>query len=113
MDQEVEREIDLDAEPADVWRELTESDWLGEDLRIELEPGGDLEFTDRDAGRRTGWVEAAEPERRLTVWWAAEGDDESSRVEFEIIEREGGSALRVTETRPMADLTVPTAMAMA
>ena len=88
MRQEVEREIELDAEPADVWRELTESDWLGDDPVIELEPGGDLEFTDRDEGRRTGWVEEVEPERRLTVWWSGEGEEESSRVEFEIVERE-------------------------
>jgi uncharacterized protein YndB with AHSA1/START domain len=113
MDQEVEREIELDAAPSEVWRELTESDWLGEDARIELEPGGDLELTDREDGRRTGWVEEVDPGRRLTVWWAAEGEEESSRVEFEIVEREDGSALRVTETRPLADLTVPTAMAMA
>ncbi|HYI37681.1 MAG TPA: SRPBCC domain-containing protein [Thermoleophilaceae bacterium] len=112
MRQEVEREIELDAEPADVWRELTESDWLGDDPVIELEPGGDLEFTDRDAGRRSGWVEEVEPGRRLTVWWSSEGE-ESSRVEFEILKRGDGSALRVTETRPLADLTVPTAMAMA
>ena len=51
MRQEVEREIVLDAEPAEVWRELTESDWLGEDARIELEPGGDLELVDREEGR--------------------------------------------------------------
>ena len=113
MRESVEREIQLDAEPAEVWRELTESDWLGDDPVIELEPGGELEFTDRDEGRRSGWVEAVEPERRLTVWWAAEGEEESSRVEFEIVEREHGSALRVTETRPLADLTVPTAMALA
>ena len=112
MPQEVEREIELDAEPADVWRELTESDWLGDDPVIELEPGGDLEFTDRDEGRRTDWVEEVELERRLTVWWSGD-DEESSRVEFEILERGDGSALRVTETRPLADLTVPTAMAMA
>ena len=113
MRESVEREIQLDAEPAEVWRELTESDWLGDDPVIELEPGGELEFTDRDEGRRSGWVEEVEPERRLTVWWAAEGEEESSRVEFEIVEREHGSALRVTETRPLADLTVPTAMALA
>lgn len=112
MRDSVEREIELDAEPAEVWRELTESDWLGDDLRVELEPGGDLEVTDRDAGRRSGWVEEVEPERRLTVWWSGEGE-ESSRVEFAIVERGDGRALRVTETRPLADLTAPTAMAMA
>ena len=47
------------------------------------------------------------------MWWSGEGEEESSRVEFEIVEREHGSALRVTETRPLADLTVPTAMALA
>lgn len=112
MPQEVERQIELDAEPAEVWRELTESDWLGDDLRVELEPGGDLEVIDREEGHRTGWVERVEPGRCLTVWWAGDGE-ESSRVEFEIVEREDGSVLRVVETRPLADLTVPTAMAMA
>ncbi len=34
-------------------------------------------------------------------------------MEFEIVERGAGSALRVTETRPLADLTVPTALALA
>ena len=47
------------------------------------------------------------------MWWSGDGDQESSRVEFEIVEREHGSALRVTETRPLADLAVPTAMALA
>jgi uncharacterized protein YndB with AHSA1/START domain len=113
MREEVEREIELEAAPAEVWRELTESDWLGHDLRIELEPGGDVTLIDREEGSRAGWVEEVSPERRLTVWWRAEGEEESSRVEFEILEREQGSALRVTETRPLADLTAPTAMAMA
>ena len=113
MDQKVEREIELDASPSEVWHALTESDWLGDDTRIELEPGGDLQLVDRQDGPRTGWVEAVEPGRRLALWWSAEGDEESSRVEFELEPAGEGTALRVVETRPLADLTVPTALAVA
>ena len=100
MPQEVEREIELDAEPAEVWRELTESDWLGDDTVIELEPGGDLEFTDRDEGRRTGWVEEVEPERRLVFSW---GD---SRVEWTLAPVDGGTRLVVVE-RSLAPVVGP------
>jgi uncharacterized protein YndB with AHSA1/START domain len=113
MDQQVEREIELDAPPSEVWRALTESDWLGENTRIDLEPGGDVELVDREDGPRTGWVEEVEPERRLALWWSAEGDEESSRVEFELEPAGAGTALRVVETRPLSDLTVPTALAAA
>ena len=113
MRNEVEREVVLDAEPDEVWRELTESDWLGEDTHIELEPGGELELVDRIDGPRTGWVEQVEPGERLVVWWAAEGEEESSRVEFCLEPVEAGTALRVVESRPLSDLTVPTALALA
>jgi uncharacterized protein YndB with AHSA1/START domain len=113
MNQKVEREIELDAPPSEVWRALTESDWLGDDARIELEPGGDLALVDREDGPRTGWVEEVEPERRLALWWCAEGEEESSRVEFELEPVGDGTALRVVETRPLADLTAPTALALA
>ena len=95
-----------------MWRELTSRDWLGEDLRIELEPGGDLEVTDREEGRRTRWSSRPSP-AAADRWWAGEAEQESSRVEFEIVERADGTAVRVTESRPLADLTVPAAMAMA
>lgn len=114
MRHEVEREIVLDAEPEEVWRALTEPDrmggWLGEDAAIELVPGGDLRLLDPVDGQRTGWVEIAEPARRLAVWWQAEGDDEATRVQFDIEEREQGTALTVVESRPLADIEVQAAV---
>lgn len=113
MRHEVEREIVLDAGPEDVWRALTEPDqldgWLGEQAEIELEPGGALRLLDPVDGERTGWVEVAEPRRRLAVWWQAEGDAEATRVQFDIEEHEEGTALKVVETRPLADIEVQAA----
>ena len=117
MNREVAREVVLDAEPEEVWRSLTEPEhmagWLGEDAEIDLRPGGDLALTDPVEGRRSGWVEAVEPQRRLALWWMGDGESESSRVEFELERVEAGTALRVVESRPLSDLAVPTAMAMA
>lgn len=116
MSHEVEREIVVEAEPGEVWRSLTEPEhmdgWLGEDAEIDLRPGGDFALTDPVQGRRCGWVEAVEPERRLALWWATEADEESSRVEFELERAEAGTVLRVVESRPLSDLVVPTAMAL-
>ena len=99
----VERETLLEAEPAEVWRALTDPDelgWLGEDASISPEPGGAIDLG-VDGEPRTGWVEEVEPERRLTVWWAAPGE-ESTRVSFELLPTEGGTLLRVVESRPLA-----------
>ncbi len=117
MDHEITREVVLDADPEEVWRSLTEPEhmagWLGEDAEIDLRPGGDLELTDPVEGRRSGWVETVEPGRRLALWWSTEHDEESSRVEFELERVEAGTVLRVVETRPLSDLAVPTALALA
>jgi uncharacterized protein YndB with AHSA1/START domain len=113
MHHEVEREIVLDAAPDEVWRALTDPErmdgWLGEEAEIELEPGGELHLIDPVDGERTGWVEAVEPGRRLAVWWQAAGDDESTRVQFDIEERVDGTVLTVVETRPLADIEVQAA----
>ncbi len=95
---EVTREIELESPPDEVWEAITETDWLGEQASIEPRPGGDV-----TVGPREGWVEEYEPAERLTIWWSADGE-ESSRVQFDLEETEGGTRLVVTETRPLAAL---------
>ncbi len=95
---EVTREIELESEPADVWEAMTESDWLGEGASIEPRPGGDV-----TVGAREGWVEEYAPAERLTIWWSS-GEEEASRVQFDLVETEGGTRLVVTESRPLAEL---------
>jgi uncharacterized protein YndB with AHSA1/START domain len=94
---ELTREITLPATAEEVWRSLSEPEWLGEDASIELRPDGEVR-----AGERTGFVEEVEEERRLVFWWAAP-DEDSSRVELELDEEEDGvTRVRVVESRPLA-----------
>ncbi len=97
MEDAVERELVVPEEPEQVWESLSEPEWLGEDAHIELEPAGEVR-----AGERSGFVEEAEEPRRLTFWWAAEGE-ESTRVELELLpDADGGTRIRVVESRPLA-----------
>jgi uncharacterized protein YndB with AHSA1/START domain len=95
---EVIRAIELDCAPEEVWREITESDWLGEPPAIDPRPGGDV-----TVGPREGWLEEYAPGERLTIWWSADGE-EASRVQFDLEETEGGTRLVVTESRPLIEL---------
>jgi len=106
VEHEVTREIQLDAAPDEVWRALTDPEqlagWLGTGAEIEERPGGALAI-DTEDGPREGWVEEIEQGRRLSLWWSA-GDDDASRVQFDLEQTLGGTRLVVTETRPLAGL---------
>ncbi len=109
MSDDVTRETILPAEPADVWRLLTQPErlaaWLGTDAEIDLRPGGDLAVRTSDGELRTGWVEEADAPARLSFWWSADGDDEATRVQLDLEEAgDGATRLIVTESRPLAVL---------
>jgi uncharacterized protein YndB with AHSA1/START domain len=98
MDELVERELTVPEEAEEVWRSLAEPEWLGEDATIELREAGDV-----SAGDRSGFVEEADPPRRLVFWWSAP-DEEATRVEIDLDETDAGTHIRVTESRPLAIL---------
>lgn len=98
MDELVERELTVPNEIEEVWRSLTEPEWLGEDASIELREAGEVR-----AGERSGFVEEAEAPRRLVFWWSAPGE-EATRVELDLDETDAGTHIRVTESRPLAIL---------
>ena len=109
MSDDVTRETILPAEPADVWRLLTQPErlaaWLGTDAEIDLRPGGDLAVRTSDGELRTGWVEETDAPARLSFWWSADGDDEATRVQLDLEEAGyGATRLIVTESRPLAVL---------
>jgi len=94
----VEREIVVGGTPDEAWRAVVDSDWLGEDASVDPRPGGEVETSERQ-----GFVEEADAPRRLTFWWSAD-DEDATRVEIELEEREEGTLVRVVESRPMAML---------
>jgi uncharacterized protein YndB with AHSA1/START domain len=112
MPDDVTRQTKVAATPAEAWRSLTEpdglEDWLGEALELDLRPGGNLRLRLADGEERAGWVEAVEPERRLTFWWSA-GDDDATRVELDLEEDGDGTVVTVTESRPFAVLELQAA----
>ncbi len=63
-----------------------------------------MSITTLDGQERSGWVEVAEPHRRLAFWWHERDASEPTRVEFELEETAGGTRVRVTECRPMTRL---------
>ena len=91
----VEREIVVGGTAEETWRAMLESDWLGEDVRVDPRPGGEVE-----ASEHTGFVEEADPPRRLAFWWRT-GNEDATRVEIQLEECERGTLVRVTESRPL------------
>lgn len=105
---EVSREVELESDPAEAWEAISEesglSGWLGEEVEIDLVPGGEISVTE-DGEIRTGFVESVEEGKGISFWWARPGE-ESSRVELEVISDSDGEGcvVRVTETRPLVEL---------
>lgn len=104
--EEMTREVELDCDPERAWQALTEeselSEWLGGDVEADLRPGGEITVREEDGSERSGFFESIEGEQGVTFWWSSE-DEESTRVELELLPAvEGdGCVVRVTETRPL------------
>ena len=97
---EVEREVLLDAPPAEVWEALTDEEqleaWFANDVEFDLDRGGVFRWDDGDV--RHAVVEQVDAERRLAIrWWDPDGD-EQSEVTFTLEEIPAGTRLVVTET---------------
>ena len=97
---EVRRETTVEASPAEVWEALTDPDrlsqWLAEDVELDLVEGGELRIGFED-GERPGWVESVEEERRLAFTWERPGCGQS-RVEFTLDALPAGTRVTVVES---------------
>ncbi len=100
MSDRIERELLLPAPPEQVWEVVTADGWLGDEVRLDLVPGGDAHVHTPE-GVKTGWVEYASAPARLAFWWASDGEP-ATRVELTLQPHgEGVTRLRVVETRPL------------
>ena len=112
MIEAIERTLELEASPQDVWRALTDSAEFGEWFRVMLD--GPFQLGEVIVGRIThpgcehmvfrAKVEAMDSERRFALWWhpfetdEAFGSEPTTLVEFIIEETDGGTHLTVTES---------------
>ena len=108
MTDTIERTLDLDASPADVWRALTDptelSGWFGDSAQFELKVGSDGWFGWEKHGRFSMRVEEFEPPTRFAWRWSHEpdaplDDGTSTLVEWTIVPRgDSGTTLKLRES---------------
>jgi uncharacterized protein YndB with AHSA1/START domain len=97
----VEREIELDLTPEELWAAVCDpSSWLADEGSLEIAPGAEGRLVDDGIARRTV-VEEVEVGRRVVLrWWDERGDrSDESRVELAVVPRQGSTVLTVRETR--------------
>jgi uncharacterized protein YndB with AHSA1/START domain len=74
MSEEVIQEVDIEADVSEVWNEIVEGVWLGEEVVVPLVEGGEGHVTE-DGSRRFLIVEEVVEGRRLVFRWATFADD--------------------------------------
>jgi len=104
MDAVVERNVNLDATPDDVWRALTAPEelatWFGPEVELDVRPGGRGRFVDDDGCVRRAVVDQVSTGERLVLRWWPEGNDPgaaASVVTFVVSPAGSGTHLLVTE----------------
>ena len=96
---EVVREIELEADPEDVWEALTDEaqleEWFANDVELDPTEGGEGVFRWDNGEERHATVVEATPSERLVLDW-----DDDGTVELTLEEVEEGTRLRVRESTP-------------
>jgi uncharacterized protein YndB with AHSA1/START domain len=106
MSEEVIQEVDINADVTDVWNEIVEGVWLGEDVDMPLVEGGEGHVVE-DGSRRLLIVEEVVEGRRIVFRWATFEDD-PSRIAIDVMPVGDITRVVVVET-PL----VPTLRALA
>jgi uncharacterized protein YndB with AHSA1/START domain len=100
---EVTRDVLLDAGADEVWRLLSDdaelSTWLGDDVHLDLRPGGSGVVGDGEAQRHAVVEEVVDGRRLVLSWWSDHGGD-VSRVSFDLEQVGDRTRLTVVETAP-------------
>lgn len=100
----LERQVVVPVETARLWVALTDdrflSSWFGATVRWDLRPGGDACFVEDTGKIRRGVVAEVVVDSLLRFRWWADGEESgSTEVRYELEPVDGGTKLRITETR--------------
>lgn len=104
----LERTLDVPASADELWAAITDPDelatWLGDEVTVDLRPGGTGVVVDGDEERHLRVDEVDEGQRWAFTWWPAAGpqDIAATSVELVVLPRVGGSRLIVRESLPAA-----------
>ena len=92
---EIERSVDVPADPGEVWERIVDGDlaeeWMG--VRVEPRPGGDVTVPDRDI---IGTVEEVVPGESITWSWR-EIDGDPSQVTIYLTPTKEGTRVTIVE----------------
>ncbi len=104
----IERTLELDASPDDVWRALTDptelSGWFGDSAELNLHVGGEGWFGWEAHGKFSVRVEEWDPPKRFAWRWTHQADtpfdqSNSTLVEWTLTPRaDGGTTLALRES---------------
>jgi hypothetical protein len=105
-DAAVHRTLTTDLPPDELWREVLRLDWLGDDVRIDLRPGGTGELVDDEGARRHLVIDHLAGTELRFRWWT-DRDGGTSDVVLAVHPEGEGAVLTVTETLVGAPVEVP------
>ena len=96
----MERQIELEASPEEVWQLVCEPEsWLADAGSVDLRPGGSGRLVDDGVARRVEVETVDEGARVVFRWWDEDhGEDGASRVEITVRPSTGPTALAIRET---------------
>ncbi len=106
FDDSVQREVSLDLDPEEVWELVGDADglgtWLADEVDLDVVPDAEGTAREGDVVREVR-VERVEPGRELAFRWWPRGDEGlGSSVVITVAPSDGGTLLRVVETRMSA-----------
>jgi uncharacterized protein YndB with AHSA1/START domain len=103
---EIRREVLLPVRREEVWAALTDADrlaeWFANEVRLDVEEGGEGIFRWSDGEVRRAVVECVEPDRSFSFRWSDEdaADEEATTVAFTLEDAPEGTLLTVVESAP-------------
>ena len=96
---EVVREIELNADPEDVWEALTDEsqleEWFANDVELDPTPGGRGVFRWDNGETREAIVESVDEGERIVLRF-----DDDGVVDLRVVATDGGSLVEVRESTP-------------